>query len=122
MVRFREDSHRRVRQRKKELEKEDEERRKQSITKIKQQAFNAATNRARKRRELSVTPIAKRTRNAYGLTPIAKRFHNKIMENKGIVPVNTAKEHRGRVKMMKKTEQKVTIFLRLLLNDSDNNN
>lgn len=36
MCRFREDSERRVKQRKKQLEKEDEERRKQSVRKIKQ--------------------------------------------------------------------------------------
>ncbi|CAG9534245.1 unnamed protein product [Cercopithifilaria johnstoni] len=113
---FREDSQSRVKQHKKQLEKEDEERRKHSLIKIKQQAVNAAANRERKRHKLSVTPIAKRTRSAHNATPIAERLRSKTketepskQENGQIVPINIMLQHRGRIKMKKKTEKKEAI-------------
>ncbi|VDN94148.1 unnamed protein product [Brugia pahangi] len=71
---LREDSHRRVKQRKIQLEKEGEEKRKESSIKIKQQAIKTISNRGRKVHDLPGTPVAKRTRNALGLMPIDKRF------------------------------------------------
>ncbi|KAK6103960.1 hypothetical protein QQG55_14475 [Brugia pahangi] len=80
---LREDSHRRVKQRKIQLEKEGEEKRKESSIKIKQQAIKTISNRGRKVHDLPGTPVAKRTRNALGLMPIDKRFccRGTVMEN-----------------------------------------
>uniref|UniRef100_A0A915PU88 Inner centromere protein ARK-binding domain-containing protein n=1 Tax=Setaria digitata TaxID=48799 RepID=A0A915PU88_9BILA len=83
--RFREDRLCQVKQRKKQLEKEDEQRRKQSMNKIKLQAVNAATNRERKLRELSGTSKRTRTANDHTSTPIAKRLRSKKM-----VPYNSS--------------------------------
>nr|CRZ23581.1 Bm9305 [Brugia malayi] len=73
-LKLREDSHRRVKQRKIQLEKEDEEKRNESSIKIKQQAIKIISNRGRKVHDLPGTPVAKRTRNALGLMPIDKRL------------------------------------------------
>uniref|UniRef100_A0A0R3RT24 INCENP_ARK-bind domain-containing protein n=1 Tax=Elaeophora elaphi TaxID=1147741 RepID=A0A0R3RT24_9BILA len=79
MSRFRENSESRVKERKKQIEKENEERRNQALTKIEQQTLNVAKNRERECREFSSTPIAKRTRSAYNSTPVAKRLHTKAV-------------------------------------------
>ncbi|MCP9263968.1 hypothetical protein DINM_007321 [Dirofilaria immitis] len=77
---LREDREYRVKQRKKQFEKDDKQRRDQSLRKIKRQALNVAVNKEYKHYELSATPIAKRTRSAHDSTPIAKRVRNKKTE------------------------------------------
>ncbi|KAM3718176.1 Inner centromere protein [Dirofilaria immitis] len=107
---LREDREYRVKQRKKQFEKDDKQRRDQSLRKIKRQALNVAVNKEYKHYELSATPIAKRTRSAHDSTPIAKRVRNKKTDNEVIQQMNIIKQHRQRMKMMKKKTKKKEMF------------
>ncbi|VDK74628.1 unnamed protein product [Onchocerca ochengi] len=88
-----EDREHRLKQCKKGLEKEDKQRRNQSLGKFKLQASNVATNRESKLLKLSATPIAKRTRSALHSAPIAKRlrsrktetFHDETKDNPNVI-------------------------------------
>ncbi|VBB31794.1 unnamed protein product [Acanthocheilonema viteae] len=78
MNRFREDSQSRVKRHKKQIDKENEERRKQSLTKIKKQALKAAANRDCKRHhKTSGAPVVKRARNIHNSTSTSKRTCSK---------------------------------------------
>ncbi|KAL3993781.1 Inner centromere protein ARK binding region family protein [Acanthocheilonema viteae] len=108
---FREDSQSRVKRHKKQIDKENEERRKQSLTKIKKQALKAAANRDCKRHhKTSGAPVVKRARNIHNSTSTSKRTCSKAKENDEIAPKHIMQQQRGRIKIMKKAAKKEAFY------------